>query len=201
MRSDEIKTGDEVTLTGTAVAVNTPFRWVTIKLPSGRTATAEWDDCGDLHSRAVAAEQERDQVNHALENLVDQAQRIHALEDALAAVREAANSIPVNATTTREVAAWNRLFDALAAVEQPEQRLAGFGLDLNREEWGVIIDALIEHRESAQLRKDVNSASTSDLRVGMCADLIARIGSDDGRRFTLAEVEAELTATTESWDQ
>jgi hypothetical protein len=56
----------------------------------------------------------------------------------------------------------------------------GFPLWLDRETWGVITDALIEHRASAQNRKGANSASTSDVRADLCADTIRRI-NDAGR--------------------
>lgn len=53
----------------------------------------------------------------------------------------------------------------------------GGALWLSREEWGVVTDALIEHRESAGVRKAANSESTSDDRATMCAALIGRIGA------------------------
>jgi hypothetical protein len=48
-------------------------------------------------------------------------------------------------------------------------------LVMDREEAGVVIDALIEHAHSARQRKRRNSASTSDVRVEMCEDLIRRV--------------------------
>lgn len=50
-------------------------------------------------------------------------------------------------------------------------------LRLDREEWGVIVDALIEHRESALFRVMVNSESTSNNRADMCLDLIGQINA------------------------
>jgi hypothetical protein len=51
----------------------------------------------------------------------------------------------------------------------------GFSIWFDRETWGVITDALIEHRASAQGRKDANAASTSDVRADLCAETIQRI--------------------------
>jgi hypothetical protein len=45
------------------------------------------------------------------------------------------------------------------------------------EEWGIIVDALIEHRASAEKRKGVNPFSTSNHRADLCADLIGRINA------------------------
>jgi hypothetical protein len=45
----------------------------------------------------------------------------------------------------------------------------------SREDWGVITDALIEHRESATRRKAANSESTSDERADTCVRLIETI--------------------------
>lgn len=53
----------------------------------------------------------------------------------------------------------------------------GGAIWLSREEWGVVIDALIEHQESALTHKAGNSESTSDERAAICADLIGRIGA------------------------
>jgi hypothetical protein len=51
----------------------------------------------------------------------------------------------------------------------------GFAIWFDRETWGIITDALIEHRASAQGRKAANAASTSDVRAEMCAEAIAEI--------------------------
>jgi len=53
----------------------------------------------------------------------------------------------------------------------------GATVQLGREEWGVVIDALIEHQASASARKSGNSESTSDVRVDTCSGLISMIGS------------------------
>jgi hypothetical protein len=47
---------------------------------------------------------------------------------------------------------------------------------LSAEERGVVMDALIEHRQSATERKNTNSESTSDLRDEMCVKLIQKFG-------------------------
>lgn len=52
----------------------------------------------------------------------------------------------------------------------------GATVQLGREEWGVVIDALIEHQASASGRKSVNSESTSDVRSGICSGLIGMLG-------------------------
>lgn len=51
----------------------------------------------------------------------------------------------------------------------------GGAIWLSREEWGVVTDALIEHKASALARKAGNVESTSDERATMCTDLIGRI--------------------------
>jgi hypothetical protein len=48
-------------------------------------------------------------------------------------------------------------------------------LELNSDEEGIVIDALVEHAASARRRKDVNSASTSDVRAEICERIIRRI--------------------------
>jgi hypothetical protein len=45
-------------------------------------------------------------------------------------------------------------------------------IPLNREEQGIVVDALIEHIDSAAKRKAVNPESTSDVRITMCRDII-----------------------------
>jgi len=59
-------------------------------------------------------------------------------------------------------------------------------IPLDREQWGIVIDALIEHAASAAARKHVNPESTSDVRVTMCNDLISllngRLGSSGSPR-------------------
>jgi hypothetical protein len=67
--------------------------------------------------------------------------------------------------------------DALRAqVAQAEAKIAALtALAFDRESWGLIVDALIEHRASAEQRKSANSASTSDIRADLCADLIVKI--------------------------
>jgi hypothetical protein len=60
--------------------------------------------------------------------------------------------------------------------------MIGFDMWLDRESWGVIIDALIEHRGSATKRKAGNSESTSDMRADLCAELIGQIGTRAGTR-------------------
>lgn len=47
----------------------------------------------------------------------------------------------------------------------------------SREDWGVVIDALIEHTASAQRRKAGNSESTSDVRVEACGRMIGALTS------------------------
>lgn len=56
--------------------------------------------------------------------------------------------------------------------------MRGGSMYFDREEWGVIVDALIQHREHAKERKTVNSESTSNVRAEMCADLIRRINAE-----------------------
>ncbi len=55
-----------------------------------------------------------------------------------------------------------------------------FAMRFDREEWGVIVDALIQHRAHADDRKRGNSESTSDVRASMCADIITRVGQQAG---------------------
>lgn len=55
--------------------------------------------------------------------------------------------------------------------------MRGGPLWLDREQWGVITDALIEHRASATARKGMNSASNSDVRAEMCVQLIQTINT------------------------
>ena len=55
--------------------------------------------------------------------------------------------------------------------------MRGGALWLDREQWGVIVDALIEHRGSADARKKVNSESTSNVRADACLDLIGQINA------------------------
>jgi hypothetical protein len=45
-------------------------------------------------------------------------------------------------------------------------------------DWGIVIDALVEHRASAERRKAANSESTSDTRADACARMIAAIVAD-----------------------
>jgi hypothetical protein len=67
-----------------------------------------------------------------------------------------------------------------------------FSMRFNREEWGVITDALIQHRGHATERKSANSESTSDVRADMCADLIRRLNATALR--TYLELVASETA-------
>lgn len=64
----------------------------------------------------------------------------------------------------------------------------GFALWLDRETWGVVTDALIEHRVSSRARKVANVESTSDIRADLCADAIRQINDAsadlDGPRLT-----------------
>jgi hypothetical protein len=68
-----------------------------------------------------------------------------------------------------------------ALRDREDDPMVGFALRLDREQWGVVIDALIEHRASATRRKAGNSASTSDVRADMCADLIGQINAAAAR--------------------
>jgi hypothetical protein len=51
-------------------------------------------------------------------------------------------------------------------------------MTLNREEWGVIVDGLMREMDDARKRKTMNPHSTSDIRFGMCSDLIQRINQE-----------------------
>lgn len=53
----------------------------------------------------------------------------------------------------------------------------GGALWLDREQWGIVMDALIEHRDSATKRKGANEASNSDARAETCLDVIGMIGA------------------------
>jgi len=55
--------------------------------------------------------------------------------------------------------------------------LRGGPLWLDREQWGIVTDALIEHRASATARKGANSASNSDVRAEMCVQIIQTINT------------------------
>lgn len=74
-----------------------------------------------------------------------------------------------------------RMRAALTAVwhNRPTQEKAwdarGGSLWADREDWGVVIDALIEHRASSANRKNGNPESTSDARAEKCGELIGRI--------------------------
>lgn len=63
----------------------------------------------------------------------------------------------------------------------------GFALHLSREQWGVVFDGLILEIERAKARKQVNTESTSDLRVTMCADVMRMIRHASGTAPTKAE--------------
>jgi len=63
------------------------------------------------------------------------------------------------------------------AVRREEWDLRGGTAYFNLDEAGVVIDALIEHRASAEKRKSTNSASASDERANMCASLIGRLST------------------------
>lgn len=46
---------------------------------------------------------------------------------------------------------------------------------MDRDQWGIVTDALIEHRANADSRKAANDASSSDIRADMCTTIIALI--------------------------
>jgi len=50
-------------------------------------------------------------------------------------------------------------------------------------EWGIVIDALVEHAASARARKETNSASTSDFRAEACERMIQAIAADAGAAY------------------
>lgn len=69
------------------------------------------------------------------------------------------------------------------ATQQPAQAVGeawdgrGGPLWLDREQWGIVVDALIEHSASATARKSANSESNSDTRAGIANALIAKINA------------------------
>lgn len=65
---------------------------------------------------------------------------------------------------------------ALSPLPGPVDRVGG-SMWLDREDWGIVLDALIEHRASAEHRKAVNTESTSDVRVDTCVRLIRTMGA------------------------
>lgn len=69
------------------------------------------------------------------------------------------------------------LSSVMLALEPTEKGLEAGDLVIrgSREEWGVVVDALIQHREHAEDRRAANPESTSDVRADMCVDLIQRI--------------------------
>jgi hypothetical protein len=49
-------------------------------------------------------------------------------------------------------------------------------------DWGVVIDALVEHAASSRARKAVNSASTSDERAEICERMVKAARAEMDRR-------------------
>jgi hypothetical protein len=62
-----------------------------------------------------------------------------------------------------------------ARIHQRPWDMTGGALWFDREQWGVVVDALAQHRGHATERKSVNPASNSDERAEMCAEMIRRI--------------------------
>jgi hypothetical protein len=54
--------------------------------------------------------------------------------------------------------------------------LRGFELFLTREQWGYVLDGLIEHVATLRKRKGINSESTADATVCEVETLIGTIG-------------------------
>jgi hypothetical protein len=54
--------------------------------------------------------------------------------------------------------------------------LRGFELFLTREQWGYVLDGLIEHVATLRKRKGINSESTADATVCEVEALIGTIG-------------------------
>ena len=52
----------------------------------------------------------------------------------------------------------------------------GFNLWLTREQWGFVIDGLIEHAATLRKRKGINSESTADDTLTQVEDTIRAIG-------------------------
>lgn len=53
----------------------------------------------------------------------------------------------------------------------------GGAIWLDREQWGVVIDALIEHHKHSTSRKAINPESTSDVRADECVRIIQTINA------------------------
>jgi hypothetical protein len=54
-------------------------------------------------------------------------------------------------------------------------KLKEFTMCLDREDWGLIIDGLALSREQCNVRKSINSESTSDVRESEIVNLIEKI--------------------------
>ena len=67
---------------------------------------------------------------------------------------------------------------------------------LGREEWGTVVDGLVELRASAARRKAANSESTSDLRVELIDHLIRRLSSDASAAPDVAPATTETKTRT-----
>lgn len=83
-----------------------------------------------------------------------------------------------NGDRARLQSTWEVLLAAAPAAQVAEGwDKRGGPIWLDRNQWGVVVDALIEHKRSAELRKDTNPASTSDERADLCDALIAVINA------------------------